>query len=759
MDNEYNETLYKEIVKLCRLDKDFDQFLNKDETSIGDNGITLSGGQKARISLARVLYSSRDIVLLDDPLSAVDSEVSSYIFKNCIKEYLKGKTVILVTHQIHLISEADKLLVLNQGKQLFFGTYQEFQERDDIEDFVGELKKVKSEAAKEIDYSVYIKGEDKGEAVPGLSEEEKDLPPITLKTYHQFFMYGYKYNILIVAMLLLIVVTQVSSIAVLYWLTIWSSQSESEQEDTYYVWFYAVIIGVCFFCSFLRCWALNYAMTIAGKNLHNKALESVVKTETVFFDKNQTGRMINRFSKDTFMIDEMLHTMFYYFVNQAFDIWGTLISISIIVPPAAGLVFLYLLIAIWFSKLILPIVKDLGAYALASKSPILSLANATLHGIATIRTHEMQKKFLVDMKKNLEWNFRCEFSRDVPFRFYQLYMELFVVLLGVMTAFILVPWRDFISEDLAGLCICFLVIAMQPTTSWGDSMIEVEILMISPQRLMEYADMKSEGEFESKTPFKITNGKIEFQDLCMRYREGYPYALRDLNITIDAGQKVGIVGRTGSGKSSIMNVLFRLVNPASGTILIDGQDYRNAGLHQLRKQMSVIPQSPIIFMASFRDNIDPFHEHTDEEILTICKQSDIYDAVMAMPDKLNTVLSGSESGLSAGEKQLVCLARALIRHSKIVMMDEATANVDPKTDRIVHEKIKTMFAESTMLIVAHRLRTIIDVDLIIMMEEGTCKEKGTPRDLASIENSLFRNLIMHTGPQESKYLMEKLRIS
>ncbi|CAG9318093.1 unnamed protein product [Blepharisma stoltei] len=757
MDKEYIEELYKNVIKMCMLEIDLDNFANKDETIVGDNGITLSGGQKARISLARILYANRDVILLDDPLSAVDSEVSSFIFKNCIKDYLKNKTVILVTHQIHLISEADKLLILNQGKQIFFGTYQEFQGRADIEDFVGELKQMTdSVEKKEVDYSVYVK-EIKSESISSIADEEKDLPPISLNTYHQFFIYGYKYNFVLVLVLLVLVITQIASIAVIYWLTVWSAQSDSEQEDTYYVWFYAIIVSICYFCSFLRCWILSYGMTIAGKNLHNKALESMVKTSTVFFDKNQTGRMINRFSKDTFMIDELLHGMFYYFVNQAFDIWGLLISISILIPPAAALVLIYLLVTIWFSKLIIPMVKDLGGLTLVSKSPILSLANSTLHGIVTIRSHELQQKFIYDMKVSLEYNCRCEFSRDIPFRFYQFYMEIFLVLLCIMCAFILVGWRDFITEDLAALCICFLVLAMQPTTSWGDTMIEVEVLMISPQRLMEYADMQPEGAFETDTPFEITHGKIKIQNLFMKYRDNYPFALHDLNITIEAGQKVGIVGRTGSGKSSIMNVLFRLVNPTFGTILIDGQDYINAGLHQLRRQMSVIPQSPIIFMATFRDNIDPFHEHTDEEILNICKQSDIYEVVQALPNKLDTMLSGRESSLSAGEKQLVCLARALIRNSKIVMMDEATANVDPKTDRIVHEKVKTMFSKNTMLIVAHRLRTIIDVDLIVVMEEGTCKEMGSPKELVAVENSLFRNLILHTGPQESKYLLEKLQ--
>ncbi|CAG9312990.1 unnamed protein product [Blepharisma stoltei] len=758
MGNEYNEFLYKNSIKICGLDKDLDYFKLKDEATIGDNGAALSGGQKARLSLARALYSNKDIMLLDDPLSAVDAKVSSSIFKNCIKEFLKDHAVILISHHIHLIPEADKILVLSQGKQIFFGEYQEFQERHDISHYVGELNTLKN--AKEnwdIKSNNELMIEEKPEMAETVIEEENDLAPISLKTYYKYFSYGFNSYCLLGGAILWLLLSQLSSIAVLYWLTFWFAQVETEQSNLYYVWFYAIIICINYVTTFLSSLVLNYGLTLAGKCLHNKALENMCKTNIQFFDKNSIGKMINRFSKDTFMMDEILHTVLCHFISQVFDLSGILISIAIIVPPAAALVIFYFLNTLWFSQFIFPMIKDLTTLALESKGPILSLANASIHGIATIRSHNLENKLITDMKNNIEYNCRCELSKEIIFRFYQFYMEIFTSLLCIMIAIVLIPWKNFITPDLAAICICFLILAMQTSMSWADCMLEIDILIISPQRLMEYADLQQEGKFDSDEGFNIKYGKIEFKNIFMKYGENYPYALHDLNFAIYPGEKVGIVGRTGSGKSSIMNVLFRIINPTLGTIFIDDQDYKSAGLHQLRKQMSAITQSPIIFMASFRDNIDPYHEYTDDEIWRTCKQADLYDLVKFLPNKLDTVLLGPECSLSAGEKQLVCLARALIRNSKIVMMDEATANVDPKTDRIVHKKIKTMFPDSTMLIIAHRLRTIINVDLVIVMEDGTCKEIGRPKQLINNKNSLFRSLILHTGPQESEYLLEKLK--
>jgi ATP-binding cassette subfamily C (CFTR/MRP) protein 4 len=281
--------------------------------------------------------------------------------------------------------------------------------------------------------------------------------------------------------------------------------------------------------------------------------------------------------------------------------------------------------------------------------------------------------------------------------------------------------------------------------------------MTSTQRLFEYADLSSEGVHDLNPEFKITQGKIEVQHLYMKYRENYDYALKDLNFTIQPGTKTGIIGRTGAGKSSIMQVLFRLTNPEQGTIFIDGQDYLTAGLHDLRRQMSVIPQTATLFIASLRDNLDPFHEHSDENIKKVLKKVRLSSLIEILPEGLDSEINSEGLSLSAGQKQLVCLARAILRKNKVIMIDKATANVDSETDEFIQKQLNRRFKGSTLLIIAHRLRTIIDSDWIIVIDSGATLEEGVPRILVRQKASALMTMINHTGLEESAYLMSKLQ--
>lgn len=497
---------------------------------------------------------------------------------------------------------------------------------------------------------------------------------------------------------------------------------------------------------------------IAGKVLHNKALEGMTMAETVFYDKNPTGRMINRFSKDTLIMDEVLMMYFFELINNSINILGNIIVGAIIAwPNAIVIAALFVYLYIIMSKVV-PVTKDLRRIEMVSKSPILSIVNSSVHGLVTIRTLNLETKFMNDMNNAINYNLKAFLGYQVVIRWLQNYTEMGATIMNIINVVVFMVYKDNIDESLAAMSISLTISMCGLVNFWAKTLVETENLMSSTQRLMEYADIPVEGVFETKKPFIIEKGKIEIKNLFMRYRENFPYALQDLTFTIQPGQKVGIIGRTGAGKSSIMQVLFRLTNPTSGTIFLDGQDYKQAGLHQLRKQMSVIPQTPTIFMSSFRDNLDPFHEHSDKEIIKVIKQTKLKDLLANYPEGLETILIGEGGNLSAGEKQLICLARALIRKNKIVMMDEATANVDHVTDTFIQKQIKRKFGDSTVLIVAHRLRTIIDTDIIVVMEEGTCKEIGTPFELGNKSSSLFKKMILHTGPQESQYLLGKISV-
>lgn len=497
-------------------------------------------------------------------------------------------------------------------------------------------------------------------------------------------------------------------------------------------------------------------MLNSGRRLHNSALQGLVEADAVFFDKNPTGRMINRFSKETLIMDDLLLTIFIDFINTSLTLLGNFVVFSIVAPPNIAIFGCFVLYIVFMIYKVVPISKDLRRIELITKSPILSLCNSSILGLVTIRSLNLEKKFINEMHSAVSLSLRSSISYRVVLRFYQGYIELAATLVNVLNVTILILLKDSISSNLGAMSISLVTSMSNLVAFWARTIVETNDFMASPQRLMEYSVIPREGDFENSSSFEIVKGKIEVKNLYVRYREDFPYALKNLNFTLEAGEKVGIIGRTGAGKSTIMQVLFRLTNPCSGTIYIDGQDYLKAGLHQLRKQMSVIPQSPTIFSSSLRDNLDPFHEHSDDTILNIINKTRLSGLIASYPGGLNSMLIGNGGSLSAGQKQLLCLARALIRKNKIVMMDEATANVDPETDIFIQSCVKDMLSTSTLLIVAHRLRTIIDADKVIVMDEGTCKESGTPYELGNNPNSLFRKLIMHTGPQESQYLLRKL---
>ena len=754
---EYKEKWYNEVIKSCSLERDLDLFKEyRDETMIGDRGITLSGGQKARVSLARAVYANREINLLDDPLSAVDPEVCSTLFTECIKGLLAEKTVILATHQAHFVSQADKILILEDGTQKFFGTYEELLDKG-YSSYLGQIsqkydEKLKTEEKnnEELPEETKIALKD----IKSILEEERAKGVVPFKIYWRYLMLGYKNWFFFAVAILLVIASQVSYLAVIFWISYWSRGSN--QKDSSYIIGMAVLVIILYILVFIRQCSLQFPLIISSKNLHNLALSGIAFTRSVFFDKNPTGRMLNRFSKDVMQMDETLINALSELINIFTIVVSSFIVIVIIVPYTVIALAVLLVYVFFLFRYFGRPNKDLRRLELISKSPILTLLNNSIHGLSTIRCLNLQEKFLNDMKESIRTNIKTFISFQISLRALQLYLELGPNVLNIINIIILVSMKDAIQPGLAGMSIT-LSITMVGTVGYLFKMlIDSDNNMASPQRLFEYAKLESEGKHIESGAFRITHGKIQVSNLYMKYRENYDYALKDLSFTIEAGTKTGIIGRTGAGKSSIMQTLFRLVNPEKGVILIDGQDYMQAGLHELRKQMSVIPQSATLFIASLKDNLDPFHEHTDEEIIEVLNNVKLGDLLNGLPDGLNSQINSKGLSLSAGQKQLVCLARAILRKNKIVMIDEATANVDSETDEFIQSQIMDIFKESTVIVIAHRLRTVIESDWIIVMDQGYTKEEGHPKILVKNKESALMQMIMHTGPDESRYLLSKL---
>ena len=416
----------------------------------------------------------------------------------------------------------------------------------------------------------------------------------------------------------------------------------------------------------------------------------------------------------------------------------------------------YCILLIYLYKYFAKPNKDLRRLELITKSPILTLLNNTVSGLSTIRCLDLQEKLKSEMKQSVKLNLLTYISYQVSLRGLQLYLELGPNIISVINIIVLVLLKDSIQSGYAGMSISLSIAMMGYVGSLFRTLIETDNFMASPQRLFEYNELENEGKHIESGTFEIGQGKIEVINLYMKYRENYDYALKGLSFTIDSEMKTGIIGRTGAGKSSIMQAHFRLVNPDKGFIYIDGQDYMKAGLNEIRKQMSVIPQTATLFMASLKDNLDPFHNHSDEEIINVLNEVNLNNLLNELPNGLDSQINSKGLSLSAGQKQLVCLARAILRKNKILMIDEATANVDSETDEIIQAQLKKNFKHSTLLIIAHRLRTVIESDWIIVIDQGCTKEQGPPKELVKNQESLLLKMIMHTGPEESQYLLSKL---
>ena len=754
MGRNFDPDLYQKAIDSCDLRKDLAVFSNGDETLLGDRGFTLSGGQRARLCLARAVYSDADIVLMDDPLSAVDAEVCNHLFRECVRGVLRGKTVILVTHQIHVISEADKILVLNNGDVMYFGTYKGLAKKEGIKGIIGEFEfKKKREVVNDHGENPH-EDQEAGEKLL-VEEEEITKGGIALKSYVKYTRFGYKSLWLLLFILILMTTSQAFYALVLFWASYWSKQPD--QSNPYYIYEYLVLLGILYFTCYLRTFPFMMKFLDCNVELHNSALKSLALTPSVYFDKNPTGRIINRFSKDVGVVDGSLQFYLYDTISFSLIVLGNFITILVIMPLNIVIMPLVFVCLYLIMKFTAGLSMKLRKLEVVAKGPLLNTINAALNGLPTLRCLHLEEMFGEETYKHATSHLSAYITFHVFLRFIQLYSDMASIIAITLNIILIIAIPGYVSPELAAFSLSSSIALLGISAASMKNIVELSNNMASAQRLLEFADLEPEGSLQEPIIFKITEGNIKFDEVCMRYRPNLGQALAGFSCEIDGGSKIGIIGRTGSGKSSILQVLFRLVNPEAGTIMIDGQDYMCVGLHQLREQMSVIPQSAVLFVGSVRENLDPFHRYTDEEIVEALEEVQLRGVIVEYGCGLDEEVKSDGISLSAGQKQLLCLARAILRKNKIVMMDEATANVDNETDRFIQQTVKSKFGECTLLIIAHRLRTVIDSDKILVVDKGICKEFGTPAELLSNEESMFRNILYHTGAEESQFLIEQIR--
>lgn len=799
----YDEQRYKEAVECCALTTDFSLFVHGDMTIIGDKGINLSGGQKARVGLARAMYANKDLYLLDDPLSAVDTHVGAHLFEKAICELTRaGKTVLLATHQVQYLKSpcVSKVVVVDEGSIVATGLFdelvsmdaissllQDFTKNDENEDeqsgvaaitsanFTLSLQEHDPDDEDEtkssprgrqnssvsytslrkssIDQSVHSVHSKQGEnddkkmntEISGiLVEEDKESGSVQPSTY---FEYGANLGGFwsVVYLLVIMASAQVLSILANYWLSFWSSKSATEQQDLYYVHVYIGIVVGAVVASVTRAIVVFHACIKASQKLHNKLLGSVIRTKILFFDSNPIGRILNRFAKDVAFSDDLMPSTLYDCVQCVMMCIGAILVVCSAVPY----IFISLIpLILFFIKLrsyFLLTSREVKRLESLSRSPIFSHLTESLDGVITIRAFDQIGQFQRQNKELMNCNVRGYFSFVAIARWLGFNLDATVIGLLLASTFGAVLAKNYnagINNAAISVGIMY-IIQLTGLFQWAvRQSAEVESLMVSIERILAYSRLETEGELHgpadvgtetSSRPHWPEQGKIEAVNLTASYREDLPPVLKNISFILQPGMRVGIVGRSGCGKSTLVATLLRLCDITGGAICIDGVDITTIGLHDLRRKISVIQQNPFLFSGSIRQNLDPWGKYSDVEIWSALDCVCLKSFVEKFELGLEYLIEEGGQNFSAGEKQLVCLARAILQRNRILIMDEATASIDNDTDMRVQQAIYEQFTKKGYMVlsVAHRLVNICDFDMILVLDSGILHEAGHPHELLS----------------------------
>ncbi|KAF9419224.1 hypothetical protein HW555_004151 [Spodoptera exigua] len=781
---DYDVAKYKEVCKVCSLLPDFKQFPYGDLSLVGERGVSLSGGQRARINLARAIYREADIYLLDDPLSAVDANVGRQLFDGCIKGYLSGKTCILVTHQIHYLKAADFIVVLNEGSIENMGSYDELMKTgtefsmllsDQASEGTDTDKKERPAMMRGIS-KVSVKSDDNDgeEKIQVLEAEERQSGSLKWDVLARYMKAVNSWCIVLMAFLVL-VITQGAATTGDYWLSFWTNQvdayikdlPEGENPDTalnaqvgllttgqYLIVLGSLILAIIVLTQ-LRIISFVVMTMRASENLHNTIYEKLIVAIMRFFDTNPSGRVLNRFSKDMGAMDELLPRSMLETVQMYLSLASVLVLNATALPwtliPTSVLLFVFVFLLKWYINAAQAVKRLEGT----TKSPVFGMINSTISGLSTIRSSNSQDRLLTsfDDAQNLHTSaFYTFLGGSTAFG---LYLDaLCLIYLGiVMSIFILGDFGELIPVGSVGLAVSQSMVLTMMLQMAAKFTADFLGQMTAVERVLEYTKLPTEENMETgpTTPPKgwPSAGEVTFSNVYLKYSPDDPPVLKDLNFAIKSGWKVGVVGRTGAGKSSLISALFRL-SDITGSIKIDGLDTQGIAKKLLRSKISIIPQEPVLFSASLRYNLDPFDDYCDDDIWRALEQVELKESIPALDYKV----SEGGSNFSMGQRQLVCLARAILRSNKILIMDEATANVDPQTDALIQKTIRKQFATCTVLTIAHRLNTIMDSDRVLVMDQGVAAEFDHPYILLSNPNSKFSSMVKETGDNMSKILFE-----
>ncbi|CAN6241978.1 unnamed protein product [Urochloa humidicola] len=781
--NPYDKEKYEWIIQACALTKDIEMIANGDLTEIGERGINMSGGQKQRIQIARSMYEDADIYLFDDPFSAVDAHTGSRIFKDCVMGILKDKTVLYVTHQVEFLPAADLILVMQGGMIVQKGKFDDLlqrnigfeaivgahsqalqsimnaesssrissgnQESADIEDEFDAQNKtddqlqgiIKQESAHDVSHNT----KDKGRLT---QDEEREKGGIGKKVYWRYLRTvhgGALVPITIAAQLLF----QIFQVASNYWMA-WASPPSSATNPTIglgllFSVYIALSMGSAL-CIFTRSMLTSLIGLLTSEKLFKNMINCILRAPMSFFDSTPTGRILNRASNDQSVLDLDIANKLSWSMLSVIQILGTIGVMSQVAWPVFAIFIPVIVVSILYQRYQIPAARELARLYKIQRAPILHHFAESLSGASSIRAYGQKDRF---RKANLglfDSHSRPWFHNFASMEWLSLRLTMLSNIVFAVCLILLVSLPEgLLNPSIAGLAVTYALNLNYQLTSMIWNISRLENKMISVERILQYSRIPSEAPLVvdyCRPPNSWPhNGTINIRCLEVRYAEHLPSILRNISCTIPGRKKVGIVGRTGSGKSTFIQALFRIVEPREGTIKIDNVDICKIGLHDLRGRLSIIPQDPTMFEGTLKGNLDPLNEYSDQRVWEVLDKCQLGDIIRKSPKKLDSTVVENGENWSMGQRQLFCLGRVLLKRSNILVLDEATASVDSSTDAIIQETIRQEFGDCTVLTVAHRIHTVIDSDLILVFSEGRIVEYDTPSKLLKDENSEFSRLV------------------
>ncbi|KAG0378501.1 hypothetical protein BGX24_003626 [Mortierella sp. AD032] len=807
--NTFDQIRYDLVLMACGLLPDMEMLPAGDKTEIGERGINLSGGQKQRVSLARAAYDGADLYLLDDPLSAVDAHVAQHLWKNLLgpNGLLKDKTRILVTHAVQFLGDADRIVVLKDGQVSETGHYQELmyagqsfyqlikeysvnhhhhkihKETNDTVQDSSELETDDStqdgEDATKSDEAA--NKDDRGELV---AEEKIVEGSVSWQVYIKYVKStSYKYALTVIGLYALVQSIQIgSNIWLKYWVT--NTASGSLTLAGYLGIYAAFIVAFVLLSALVTYFAMVLAIVRAARRLHEQLLEKILRLPMSFFDTTPLGRIVNRFSSDILSVDELIPWNVFHSVICIFSVLATIIVIVLNTPIFLAvvpfLVVIYGLVQAYYVRSS----RALKRIDSVSKSPIYQHFSETLTGVTTIRALGADKRFIAKNAAKADVSANAYFAWIVTNRWLQIRLECLGSVIVLAAALFAVLARDSLNPASAGLALSYAMGVTQDIVWLVSALCDLQNHLVSVERIEEYANKNPEAP--ALTDVALSKnwpqaGQIEFRNYSTRYREGLDQVIKNIGFTVQPTEKVGIVGRTGAGKSSLTLALFRIVEAANshwakasrngddldtdltkkdhastalekvlveedgGSIWIDGVDISTVGLKDLRQHLAIIPQEPILFVGTVRDNLDPFEEMQDADLWVALERAHLKDHIESLEGGLSFKVSQNGENFSVGQRSLICLARALLRKTKILVLDEATAAVDVETDELIQKTIRSEFKDRTILTIAHRIKTVMDSDKILVLEKGRVEEFEAPAVLLQRPESLFYSLAHQAG--------------